>query len=187
MNKRNKSCRFYFVFYIWSESDKNLYDRFEEFSRRVWKLNKHTFMISLSFLRVQWQLNHFLQTIRITKSNLKRWQTRTFFLIICNAMSYTIMRVFHDRFVVFSDQLSFIVLKFRNFQSKKKFLNRFQVNQSDLSRIILNMLNDQTFISIDIHDLNRNSIQYVCNLKNVIKIELKIVFAKDDAFSFDDD
>ena len=102
-------------------------------------------------------------------------------------MSYTIMRVFHDRFVVSSDQLSFIVLRFRNFQSKKELLNRFQVNQNDLSRIILNMLNDQTFTSIDIHDLNRNSAQYVCNLKNVIKIELKTAFAEDDAFSFDDD
>ena len=102
-------------------------------------------------------------------------------------MSYTIMRVFHDRFVVSFDQLSFIVLKFRNFQSKKEFLNRFQMNQNDLSKIILNMLNDQTFISIDIHDLNRNSTQYVCNFKNVIKIELKITFAKNDVFSFDDD
>ena len=97
------------------------------------------------------------------------------------------MRVFYDRFVVSFDQLSSIVFKFRNFQSKKEFLNRFQVNQNDLTRIILNMLNDQTFISIDIHDLNRNSIQYVCNLKNVIKIELKIAFAKNDIFSFDDD
>lgn len=99
--RRNRICRYGFISYIWSPSDKNSYDEDKELPRRPWHLDKDIPVVPLSFVMAEWVLG--LNPLGVRKRSKDEDgvdEHSAPSLVILDCHTPYCMRFSHGRFVV---------------------------------------------------------------------------------------
>ena len=160
--------RFYVAQYIWSQADKDQYDREREPPQRAWHFD-NTPVVPVSFLILRETGSFHAVGVRTSEDWAKSSGGGRRSLVICDLFPYSCIRLPHSRYILPSDQLSPTGFgkKAGSIKPTEGLLEQYQVDSGEVMDMLSQLLDGKQQAMFGIDNTSIRLSDFVCNLATV--------------------
>ena len=171
LGKLNPDCRFVAIRYIWSQADKDRYDRDGEPPRRHWHIDKRTPIIPLTFLELHYLRDWHPHSVSTSEFTSRLIADRLPSLVVCDLFPHTCIRMAHSRFIMTSDQLPKELRRFTQAVLEDIDggpLDQYHVDEDEILEAILMLLSGRSRVQMGLCKTEIHTDRYCRQLRDVL-------------------